>query len=80
MVTNTPLVVYGPPEVTSTPFSTRHPASKTRPVTFQLSENASDFVPYQRPPYEVSTPNLITESVNEYYPCGRQNEHCRDWQ
>ena len=66
MVTNTPSVVYGPPEVTSTPFSTRHPASKTRPVTFQLSENASDFVPsHQRPPYEVLTPNLITESVND---------------
>jgi hypothetical protein len=62
MVTNTPSVVYGPPEVTSTPFSTRHPASKTRPVTFQLSENAPDFVPsHQRPLYEVSTPNLITE-------------------
>ena len=66
MVTNTPSVVYGPPEVTSTPFSTRHPASKTRPVTFELSENAPDFVPsHQRPPYEVSTPNLITESVND---------------
>ena len=66
MVTNTPSVVYGPPEVTSTPFSTRHPASKTRPVTFQLSENAPDFVPsHQRPPYKVSTPNLITESVND---------------
>jgi hypothetical protein len=66
MVTNTPSVVYGPPEVTSTPFSTRHPASKTRPVTFQLSENAPDFVPsHQRLPYEVSTPNLITESVND---------------
>jgi hypothetical protein len=66
MITNTPSVVYGPPEVTSTPFSTRHLASKTQPVTFQLSENAPDFVPsHQRPPYEVSTPNLITESVND---------------